>query len=456
MLKGLQQALVKLRRNIGVVYFTRQVQDLLSQANSFATLTPPLPLFVAAKEAIQHIREYSEVAKITATDEAFSLATVEAIFTATVLTKLHAEYVHIKPKFASSELPTIAQLEDEVCMFHDNVLSQSAAATHTANSIEVAGAIANDRRKQQESKRRLLAQKVQCPTCHKPGHGSEDCWVTNKNKREEYFKKCKPAVKAGILKQFRPVCGTKSRVFRKTLSPPPSLFNYYSVLDNEDCLDDSFCPVAHSFGDMAVQSLSVQPSGDMVVQSLSVQTSGDMAVQSVEAVSRPRLTWAQAVQAAVAKHIASLCPSMGPSPGREQHLGAGYQISPRQPWFTLSLHRQHTVLVSGSAAILARAKHIIDPSFGLPEDRADRLSKLHSVREDAGYLEVHLRDESLMVRTSFEDLKSWAFVLGVLTRALIQSVDSHAELISDILGYASDGDDDEFDSELDSKYFLWG
>ena len=62
----------------------------------------------------------------------------------------------VKSKFAYGELPTMAELEDEVCMFHDNVLRHSAAATHTANGVEVAGAIADDRRKQLRSKRKQL------------------------------------------------------------------------------------------------------------------------------------------------------------------------------------------------------------------------------------------------------------------------------------------------------------
>eukprot|EP00854_Cymbomonas_tetramitiformis_P011073 gene11073-biopygen11351 len=77
----------------------------------------------------------------------------------------------------------------------------SATQTALAAEAEAAGAIADDRRKQEELKRQRLAVKVPCSVCHRPGHPAKDCFMTNNEKREQFLKKASPSVKAAILKR---------------------------------------------------------------------------------------------------------------------------------------------------------------------------------------------------------------------------------------------------------------
>ncbi|KAK3287240.1 hypothetical protein CYMTET_5242 [Cymbomonas tetramitiformis] len=602
-----------MRRNTNVVYFTKQVQSLLVIARTFATLTAPSPLFLAALEAIQHVREYAEVTRVSKSGKPFDVDNLEVAFVAAVLTDLHGDYMYVRSKFASGEVPEIPELQDEVCMYYDNVLRHRSAATHYFNGLDMAGAIADDRRKQLQSKRKQLVGKVPCPTCHKLGHTSDSCWVTNKQKREELFKRCKPEVKAEVLRrvfeyekhgklpipgqrlgavadqsdlhpgleesgevlfalrecspsvvsdfsgvylhQLPLVGGTKSWKSRSTLSPPPPLSNHYAVLEGVDCEKDFLCsggqstlaaaarPVdcvseARVMWTRAIQAVVTlgatsrcpcwEPSSGIIVPDSGV---GCYSNGAGSGVSEACVMWTRAIQAVVTICATSRCPCWEPSSGivvpdsgvecysngggsatrkpkkhhcyvpnkhrfllnrhrpfkvspvhasftyidticaffpdrarldstqsawevgREQHLGPNYQIYPRQPWYTKALQWQRTMLVSGFVDVLTRAKYIIDLNFGLPGDRTDSLkelaSRLQSVRGAVECLEAHLRDEPLMVRTSYGELKDWVSNLGALTQALVQSVDSHAELISAILGYDSDEDDDDVsDTEM--------
>ena len=103
-----------MRRNTNVVYFTRQVQTLNSLAREFKTLTPPLPLFLAAKEALQRIREYAEVSRVSKSGKPFYVDTLEITFVAAVLTDLHDDYTQVRSTFATGAVPDILKLEDSV------------------------------------------------------------------------------------------------------------------------------------------------------------------------------------------------------------------------------------------------------------------------------------------------------------------------------------------------------
>ena len=74
---------------------------------------------------------------------------------------------------------------------------------------------------------------------------------------------------------------------------------------------------------------------------------------------------------------------------------------------------------------MTRAKYLVGISSGLPDDRTGSLQvlacRLQSVRGAVECLEMHLHDEPIVVRTSYEELKDWVSTLGVLTRALVDS-----------------------------------
>ncbi|KAK3268639.1 hypothetical protein CYMTET_22869 [Cymbomonas tetramitiformis] len=71
------------------------------------------------------------------------------------LVKLHPDYTLLKTKFMTGALPTAEVLVDHVTSHYDTIFAPRAAATHTANAAEseAVGAIADDRRKQEELKR---------------------------------------------------------------------------------------------------------------------------------------------------------------------------------------------------------------------------------------------------------------------------------------------------------------
>ncbi|KAK3242630.1 hypothetical protein CYMTET_47694 [Cymbomonas tetramitiformis] len=121
------------------------------------------------------------------------------------IVRLHPDYMLLKAKFMSETLPTARVLSDQATSHYDTILAPRAAVAQTAHALdtqfEAAGAIADDRRKQEEAKRKLLAVKVPCPVCHRRGHPAKACFIKNVEKREAFFKKASPTTKAAILKR---------------------------------------------------------------------------------------------------------------------------------------------------------------------------------------------------------------------------------------------------------------
>eukprot|EP00854_Cymbomonas_tetramitiformis_P034086 gene34086-biopygen11466 len=199
----LPYGLVKLRRNTSLPYFITQLETLISQAGQSGTLAPPLQMFLDGKGTLQRIREYASVASVMPSGKSICLETLECIFTARVLVHLHPDYLYIKTKFVDNSLPTLDCLTDQVSSHYDTIVAPHAAATQYANAAidQSAGAIADDRRKQEELKRRQLAKKVPCPQCHRLGHVTQQCFMTNVEKRDEFCRKATPEAKAAILKR---------------------------------------------------------------------------------------------------------------------------------------------------------------------------------------------------------------------------------------------------------------
>ncbi|KAK3258310.1 hypothetical protein CYMTET_32639 [Cymbomonas tetramitiformis] len=199
----LSEGLVKLRRNTSLPYFITQLETLISQAGQSGTLAPPLQMFLDGKGTLQRIREYASVASVMPSGKSICLETLECIFTARVLVHLHPDYLYIKTKFVDNSLPTLDCLTDQVSSHYDTIVAPHAAATQYANAAidQSAGAIADDRRKQEELKRRQLAKKVPCPQCHRLGHVTQQCFMTNVEKRDEFCRKATPEAKAAILKR---------------------------------------------------------------------------------------------------------------------------------------------------------------------------------------------------------------------------------------------------------------
>ncbi|KAK3257963.1 hypothetical protein CYMTET_32966 [Cymbomonas tetramitiformis] len=197
--------LSKLRRNTSVVYFITQVDKLLSLPNQLSRLAPPLPTFLESKETLRRIREYSANARVTPSGKPLCMETVETIFSAMAIVRMHPDYMLLKAKFMSETLPIASVLSDQVTSHYDTILAPRAAVAQTAHALdtqfEAAGAIADDRRKQEEAKRKILAVKVPCPVCHRRGLSAKDCFIKNVEKREAFFKKASPTTKAAILKR---------------------------------------------------------------------------------------------------------------------------------------------------------------------------------------------------------------------------------------------------------------
>ncbi|KAK3242877.1 hypothetical protein CYMTET_47453 [Cymbomonas tetramitiformis] len=98
--------LSKLRRNTNVVYFLTQVDKLLSLPNQLSRLDPPLPTFLESKETLRRVREYSVNARVTPSGKPLCMETVETIFSAMAVVRLHPDYMLLKAKFMSETLPT--------------------------------------------------------------------------------------------------------------------------------------------------------------------------------------------------------------------------------------------------------------------------------------------------------------------------------------------------------------
>ncbi|KAK3288566.1 hypothetical protein CYMTET_3961 [Cymbomonas tetramitiformis] len=121
--------------------------------------------------------------------------------------------------------------------------------------------------------------------------------------------------------------------------------------------------------------------------------------------------------------------------GRDQHLGDTFQISPRQLWFKPGLQRWHSIMMAGSVEIFLRAHHILDRGTTLPRGVGHTVSakkilcKLRVIRQATDDMDILLKLEFGMVRTSLVDLHSWASELGGATRTLIQAVEDFGGML---------------------------
>ncbi|KAK3248188.1 hypothetical protein CYMTET_42342 [Cymbomonas tetramitiformis] len=202
---GAWRELAQLRHNTSAVYFITQVDRLLSLPNQLSRLAPPLSTFLESKETIRRIREYSANTRVTPSGKPLCMETVETIFSAMAIVRLHPDYMLVKSKFMSEAMPTVSVLSAQVASHYDTILAPRAGVAQTAHALhtqsETAGAIADDRRKQEEGKRKLLAVKVPCPVCHRRGHSAKDCFIKNVEKREAFLKKATATAKAAVLKR---------------------------------------------------------------------------------------------------------------------------------------------------------------------------------------------------------------------------------------------------------------
>ncbi|KAK3233736.1 hypothetical protein CYMTET_55980 [Cymbomonas tetramitiformis] len=202
---GAWRELAQLRHNTSAVYFITQVDRLLSLPNQLSRLAPPLSTFLESKETLRRIREYSANTRVTPSGKPLCMETVETIFSAMAIVRLHPDYMLLKAKFMSETMPTASVLSAQVTSHYDTILAPRAGVAQTAHALhtqsETAGAIADDRRKQEEGKRKLLAVKVPCPVCHRRGHSAKDCFIKNVEKREAFLKKASATAKAAVLKR---------------------------------------------------------------------------------------------------------------------------------------------------------------------------------------------------------------------------------------------------------------
>ncbi|KAK3266278.1 hypothetical protein CYMTET_25084 [Cymbomonas tetramitiformis] len=183
--------LSKLRRNTSVVYFITQVDKLLSLPNQLSRLAPPLPTFLESKETLRRIREYSANARVTPSGKPLCMETVETIFSAMAIVQLHPDYMLLKAKFMSETLPTASVLSDQVTSHYDTILAPRAAVTRAALAVNHTG----------DNSESEATGKVPCSICHRRGHPSTHCFITNVEKREAFFEKASPSTKAAILKK---------------------------------------------------------------------------------------------------------------------------------------------------------------------------------------------------------------------------------------------------------------
>ncbi|KAK3275050.1 hypothetical protein CYMTET_16800 [Cymbomonas tetramitiformis] len=183
--------LSKLRRNTSVVYFINQVDKLLLLPNRLSRLDPPLPTFLESKETLRRLREYSMNARVTPPGKPLCMETVETIYSAMAIVRLHPDYMLLKAKFMLESLPTASMLSDQVTSHYDTILAPRAAVTHSAHAVNHTG----------DNSESEAAGKVPCSICHRRGHPSTDCFIKNVEKREAFFEKASPSTKAAILKK---------------------------------------------------------------------------------------------------------------------------------------------------------------------------------------------------------------------------------------------------------------
>ncbi|KAK3244687.1 hypothetical protein CYMTET_45715 [Cymbomonas tetramitiformis] len=306
--------LIKMRRSTGSAYFVRQVKALLDDKKRFMTLAPPLQGFLNAREVLDRVEEYACTSKFLPGGEMFHVASLEVVFVAMVLNSLNPAYVYIRTMFSGDELPSFKKLNDAVCDHYDNVIATSAAA------METGAGIVEDRRKQGEQKRAALLKRVPCPVCHMPGHSSSECFVTHEDKREAYLKK-NPKRREAIIKRVHDY--QKYGKLPNRAAAVAETEQHPSVDDTGEARHKYF-PVAQVYNSF------------VYIDTLCTALPGR------------KLEPTQALWEA----------------GREQHLGPGYQISPRQPWYTSDVQYVHSMFMSGSVEVLDRAVTVLEkPHF---------------------------------------------------------------------------------------------
>ncbi|KAK3235910.1 hypothetical protein CYMTET_53921 [Cymbomonas tetramitiformis] len=523
--------LSKLRRNTSVVYFITQVDKLLSLTNQLSRLAPPLPTFLESKETLRRVREYSANARVTPSGKPLCMETVETIFSAMAIVRLHPDYMLLKAKFMSETLPTASVLSDQVTSHYDTILAPRAAVAQTAHALdtesETAGAIADDRRKQEEAKRQRLAVKVPCPVCHRPGQSELHPGLEESGEALFAIREAGPSdlhpgldetgedIYASSLGSGLLESGHSSISGSLTLCPASGqLSTCRSSVLVESSLPDG-AQSALSSGPAEAGNLNISGSlpsssapckpwisgrGSVPVESQSSvfpvfnyysvltevgepevvvsHTAGEYTGDNEGTVSAPRVELSSVgrpPRRAKKKHhcyvpnkhspvlsrrrrtkvvpiydswvyidvLIALFPDKARlkrtqaqwDDGRDQHLGDTFQISPRQLWFKPGLQRWHSIMMAGSVEIFLRAHHILDRGTTLPRGVEHTVSakkilcQLLVIRQATDDMDILLKLESVMVRTSLVDLHSWASELGGATRTLIQAVEDFGGML---------------------------
>ncbi|KAK3276156.1 hypothetical protein CYMTET_15757 [Cymbomonas tetramitiformis] len=188
---GAWRELAQLRHNTSAVYFITQVDRLLSLTNQLSRLAPPLSTFLESKETLRRLREYSANTRVTPSGKPLCMETVETIFSAMAIVRLHPDYMLLKSKFMSETMPTASVLSAHVTSHYDTILAPRAVETRCAFAVNHTG----------DNFESEVAVKVPCPVCHRRGHSAKDCFIKNVEKREAFFKTASPTTKAAILKR---------------------------------------------------------------------------------------------------------------------------------------------------------------------------------------------------------------------------------------------------------------
>eukprot|EP00854_Cymbomonas_tetramitiformis_P017987 gene17987-biopygen18566 len=514
-------ALSKLRRNNRVVYFINQVDKLFLQTNQLATLAPPLPAFLEGKETLRRIHDYSVNTRVTPSGKPLCMETVETMYTAMAVVRLHPDYMLLKAKFMVETLPTSNMLADQVTSHYDTILAPRAAVTHTANAVDNT----DDNPESEAADVATLLKTVS----------------SSVEKREAFFKKASPSTKTAILKRVadyekhgklpKPgehlgAAAGQSELYPGLEESGEVLFalqeagqsdlhpglgetgeDIYAGREEEHSdlhsglaetghsyLSDSLhrCPTPYQLWTSGRSSVpeespfSVHPVfnyysvlAEVCEPEVAVSgTAGEHTMDCESTVYAPHADSSSAQQSPrrpkkkhhchVPNKHASLLNRHNPiktvpiydswvyidvitaffpdkarlertqarwDGGHDQHLGDTHQISPRQLWFKPGLQGWHTVMMAGSMEIYLRAQYILDRGTTLPRGVEHVISvkkivcKLHVIRQIADHMDMLLKLEPVMVRTSLEDLQRWASGLGETRRALIRAVEDFGSLL---------------------------
>ncbi|KAK3256629.1 hypothetical protein CYMTET_34246 [Cymbomonas tetramitiformis] len=506
--------LVKMRRSTGPAYFVRQVQALLDDTKKFASLANPLPFFLSARQLLDRVKEYACTSEFLPTGEKFHVARLEAVFVAMVLKSLNPAYVLVRSMYSKNKIPSFQELSDAVCDHFDNVIATSAAATETGAGI------VEDRRKQEEQKPTVMLKKVPCPICHMTGHSSKECFVTNEGKREEYLKK-NPKRRDAIMKRVqdyqkhgklpnRAAAVTEAQQDPGVDASGEALYaiceldsvvtcfsedmpQFISGRTGKDCVGSTSEISLHNY--YAVLGGLTSSGGSFPVEVEDQSVSGvcrwrsDASMGGHSTLRRPGKKshpyQPNKHQFLLNKHkyfpvapvyesfvyIDTLCTALpgrklDPTQalweaGREQHLGPGYQISPRQPWYTSDVQYVHSMFMSGSVEVSDRALKVLEdphfPAVGRVVCQVKMECAKHLVEEQHGLLQRLIEKEPVMVRGSFEKLQSWVTLLSMVTRDTVKAIEDFWALLG--YGYedewdfdsSSDGSDDSDHSGYDSE-----